>query len=192
MRKKIFAIAIAMICLAVLTSTTLAYFTASDVAQNVITSGGIAIKVVEQQLVNGALQPYPSQPIQIEPGTTVSKIVSVANLEQPAWIRMCYTITVLDRDDKEMAVSEEELSSVISIEPDAHNWTMKDGWWYYSGAVASGEATGPLFTQVHFSGPKMGNKYQECSIIINVTAQAVQAANNGITALDAAGWSTKE
>lgn len=192
MRKKIFAIAIAAICFAVLTSTTLAYFTASDVAQNVITSGGIAIKVVEQQLVNGALQPYPSQSIQIEPGTTVSKIVSVANLEQPAWIRMCYTITVLDRDDKEMAVSGEELSSVISIEPDAHNWTMKDGWWYYNGVVASGEVTGPLFTQVHFSGPKMGNKYQECSIVIDVTAQAVQTANNGITALDAAGWPTKE
>ena len=60
MKKKVLYIAIVVICLALITGGTYAYFTTSDTARNVITSGGIEVKVVEQQLVNGTLQPYPS------------------------------------------------------------------------------------------------------------------------------------
>ena len=34
----------------------------------------------------------------------------------------------------------------------------------------------------------MGNEYQRCKVIVDVTAQAVQHVNNGGTVLDAAGW----
>ena len=188
MKKKALYIAIVVICLALITGGTYAYFSTSDTARNVITSGGIEVKVVEQQLVNGTLQPYPSQPIPVMPATTVSKIVSVQSTKQAAWVRMNYTLTVYDADGKKMEIPADELAKVIVITPDATNWTQKDGWWYYNTAIASGETTKPLFEEVAFSGPHMDNKYQSCTVVIDVTAQAVQKANNGATVLEALGW----
>ena len=189
MKKKILYIAVVVICLSLITSGTLAYFTAEDTARNVITSGGIDIEVVEQQLVDGTLQPYPDQPIPVMPATTVSKVVSVKSTEQAAWIRVNYTVTVYDADEKILEVPAEELNKVIVIAPNTANWMLKDGWWYYDTAVKAGEMTTPLFEQVAFSGPDMDNKYQNCTVVIDVTAQAVQQANNGDTVMEAAGWS---
>lgn len=192
MKKRIFALAVVVICLSILASTTLAYFTDIGTARNVITSGGIGIEVVEQQLVDNTLQPYPSQPIPVMPAATVSKIVSVQNSKQAAWIRMGYTVTVFDADGKEMALPAGDLNKVILIAPNSDNWTLKDGWWYYTDAVKAGDMTKPLFEEVVFSGPDMGNKYQNCTVVIDVTAQAVQYANNGTTVLDAVGWPEAE
>lgn len=189
MKKKVLYIAIVVICLALITGGTYAYFTTSDTARNVITSGGVGVQVVEQQqLENGAFKPYPSQPIKIMPATPVSKIVSVQSTGQAAWVRMNYTLTVYDADGKKMDIPADELAKVIVITPDATNWTQKDGWWYYSTAIKSPETTKPLFEEVEFSGPHMDNKYQSCTVVIDVTAQAVQKANNGATVLEALGW----
>ena len=188
MKKRILYIAAIIICLSLITGGTYAYYTTSDTARNVITSGGVEVAVVEQQLVNGTLQPYPSQPIPVMPATTVSKIVSVQSTEQAAWVRMNYTLTVYDADGKKMDIPADELAKVIVITPDATNWTQKDGWWYYNTAVKSGETTKPLFEEVAFSGQHMDNKYQLCTVVIDVTAQAVQQANNGATVWEALGW----
>ena len=191
MKKKILYIAAIVICLSLITGGTYAYFTASDTARNVITTSGVKINVVEQQLINGTLQPYPSQPIPVMPATTVSKIVSAQSIEQAAWVRMNYTLTVYDADGKKMEIPADELAKVIVIESDTTNWTLKDGWWYCITAVKGGEMTKPLFEEVAFSGPDMDNKYQGCTVVIDVIAQAVQKANNGATVWEALGWPAK-
>lgn len=188
MKKKILYIAAIFVCLSIITGGTYAYYTTSDTARNVITSGGIEVNVVEQQLVNGTLQPYPSQPIPVMPATTVSKIVSAQSTEQAAWVRMNYTVTVYDADGNKMEVPADELARVIVIDPDTTNWILKDGWWYCKTAIKSGETTSPLFEEVVFSGPNMDNKYQNCTVEIVVTAQGVQHANNGSSVMDALGW----
>ena len=38
----------------------------------------------------------------------------------------------------------------------------------------------------------MSNMYQNSKAVIDVTAQATQVANNGTSALDAAGWPEEE
>ena len=188
MKKRIFVLAVALICLSVLASTTIAYFTDTDIARNVITSGGIDIHIIEQQLSDGKLVDFPNEPIPVMPASTVSKIVSVQNTDEPAWIRVIYTVTVYDIEGRAMDIPAEELAKVIGITPDTTNWTMKDGWWYYNYAVKTGETTLPLFEKVVFSGPHMDNKYQNCTVVIDVDAQAVQTANNGETVWDAHGW----
>lgn len=188
MKKRIFALAVVLTCLSILASTTLAYFTDIGTARNVITSGGIGIQVIEQQLVGGTLQPWPETPVPVMPGTTVSKIASAKNLEQPAWIRMNYTVTVYDATGKTMDVPAGELAEVIVIDANDDAWTQKDGWWYYKAAVNTGETTAPLFEEVVFSGPHMDNKYQNCTVTVDVTAQAVQKVHNGDTVMDAQGW----
>ena len=189
MKKKILAFAVIVICLALITGTTLAYFTTEDTARNVITSGRIQVEILEQQLVDGVLKPYPSQPIPVMPGATVSKIVSARSDGQPAWIRMSYTMTVLDADGKEMNIPAEEMEKVFTIVPDSQNWTLKDGWWYCGEAVSGGNTSAPLFKEVKFSGPYMDNKYQNSTLVIDVELEAVQQAHNGTTALEAVGWS---
>lgn len=188
MKKKILAMAVVLICVSILASTTLAFFTDHGIAHNVITTGGIRLEIVEQQNVDGEIRPYPADPIQIMPGTTVSKIVSLRSLAQSGWLRAKYTITVLDPAGRVMNVPAEELEKLITIDTDNVKWTEKDGWFYYAEALSGGDSTKPLFTQVHFNGPGMGNEYQNCTVVIDVQAQAVQQANNGDSALTAAGW----
>lgn len=188
MKKKILYIAAVLICLSIITGGTYAYYTAADTARNVITTGGVEVAVVEQQMVNGTLQTYPSQPIRILPATTVSKIVSVQSTAQPAWVRMRYTLNVYDAGGNKLQIPAEELEKVILIETDTAGWTLKDGWWYYPTAIRSGEITTPLFREVTFSGPNMDNKYQGCTLTIDVTAQAVQQAHNGSSVSEALGW----
>lgn len=188
MKKKLLYIATILLCLSIVTSGTLAYFTAEDTARNVITSGGIQIQIVEEQLVDGTLQPYPNQPITIMPATTVSKVVSVQNLEEAAWVRANYTITVYDADGIKMEIPSDELNKMIIIDPNSTDWTQKDGWWYCNEVVQTEEKSKPLFENVAFSGPYMDNKYQCSTVLIEVSAQAVQQANNGSTVMEAAGW----
>lgn len=188
MIKKLLYIAMVLLCLSVISTGTLAYFTAEDTARNVITSGGIAVEVVEQQMVNGTLQPYPNEPIPVMPATTVSKIVAVKSTEQEAWVRMYYSVTVFDANGQKMEIAPEELEKVIIIEPDSINWTRKWDWWYCIEPVESGETSKPLFEEVKFSGAHMDNKYQNCTVVVDITAQAVQHANNGAFVMEAIGW----
>ena len=188
MKKRICAIAVVVICLSILASTTLAYFTDIGTARNVIASGGVNITVVEQQLINGSLQPYPNQPIPIMPAKTVSKVVSVRNEQQDSWVRVRYTVTVCDASGKVLDIPAEELNRVICIEPDTGSWTLKDGWWYCNSVLKSGKTSNPLFKEVAFSGPDMKNNYQNCTVLIEVSARAVQYANNGKTVMEALGW----
>lgn len=188
MKKRILAIAVVIICMSILASVTIAYYTDSATARNVITSGGIDIEVLEQQLVDGELVDYPDEPIPVMPTGEVSKIVSVQSNQQTAWIRANYTITVYDAENKVMQISADELDKVIVIEPDGEKWTEKNGWWYYNTAVETGKMTDPLFEKVAFSGPHMDNRYQGAKVVIDVAAEAVQKANNGETVMDALGW----
>ena len=188
MKKKIIYIAAIIICLSIITGGTYAYFTGEATARNVITSGSVEVSVVEQQLTDGALQPYPEQPIPVMPGTEVSKIVSARSEAQKAWVRMAFAVSIYDAAGEKVDISEEELESMILIAPEEAAWTERDGWWYCAEPVGHGELTPPLFESVAFSGPEMGNEFQNCTVIIDVTAQAVQQANNGQTVLDAVGW----
>lgn len=188
MKKKLLYIAAMLICLSIMTGGTLAYYTTSDTARNVITSDGVKVQVVEQQMVGGTSQPYPNQPIPVMPTDTVSKIVAVRNEDQPAWVRMRYTVTVHNPQGEVMNFPAGELSQAIVITPDSSSWTLKDGWWYYNTHLKSGEVSTPLFEEVFFSGPHMDNKYQLCTVTIDVTAQAVQKVHNGTSVMEALGW----
>lgn len=188
MKKRVFAIAVIVICLSILASTSLAYYTTKGTARNTITSGGIAVEVVEKQLVDGVLKDYPNGPndsIPVMPTSEVSKIVSVKCTEKEAWVRMTYTVTVLDAEEP---ISAAELKKAVIIETDDENWIQKGDWWYYKTSLKTGETTKPLFNTVSFSGPDMDDRFQGTKVKVNVIAQAVQKANNGTTVEEAQGW----
>jgi len=192
MKKKIAATAVLLSLLSISAAGTLAYFIDSDIAHNVITTGDIDIQIVEKQVDpnnSTELIPYPDQPIKgIMPGTPVSKIVSVKNLEHSddAWIRVMVNITGQLADGT--AIMPDQLK-VISFEHDETAWEYdeEEGYYYYMKKVGSGESTSPLFEEVLFA-TDMGNEYQGCTVYIDVTAEAVQADNNGGTYNEIKSW----
>ena len=183
MKKRIFALAVAIICLAIAAYGTSAYFTHEQTATNVITSGSIKVELQEWSDTGNGLVPF----VDLEgvlPGMEISKIVQVKNTGgQAAWVRVSA--------DKSIHLAEgvngEVDLSLISYDLNTAFWTEKDGFYYYNTILQPNEVTEPLFTKVIFSAT-MSNMYQNSKAVIDVTAQATQVANNGTSALDAAGW----
>lgn len=182
MKKRILTVAAMVVCLALLGAGTLAYFTDEVQVHNVITSGAVDIRVEEWQQEGDDWVPYPTDPVEIMPGTDLSKIVTVKNLDAKSWVRAKIDV-VIKKGDDEMDLTEEQLDALLDINLNLGTapgqWTDGgDGWYYYNTPVEKGEATEPLFKHVHFSGPNMTNEYQNCTVEVNVTAQATQFANN--------------
>lgn len=192
MKKKMLIVAAATICLAAGASGTLAYFTSENTAHNVITSGGVNIEVVEKtKNTEGVLVDFPKEGMKgIMPGTDVSKIVSVKNTgESEAWVRVQVESMIKAADGSNLALEIEKVGPVMTYTVGS-NWTLDNGYYYYTKPVAAGESTDILFDTVTFA-PEMGNDYQNCTANIEISAQAVQTANNGTTVLEAKGWPAK-
>ena len=188
MKKKIFALALIALCAAVTAAGTLAYYTDSATAHNVITSGGIDIEIVET-MSNG--ETFVDQ-TGVMPATAVSKIVKVHNDQDEAWIRVQlitsvesaggaseldskYVIPRFVNDDNAIA-----LEDIKTMDTSFFKWMYKDGYWYYTEPVAKDADTDVLFHEVYFA-KEMPNEYQNCTVKINVVAEAVQTAHNGET-----------
>ena len=186
LKKRFMVCALVVMLLSIIAETTLAYYTTSATAHNVITTSGIAITL--QETVDSEGTPFVDL-TGVMPGQEVAKIVAVRNDEEEAFVRIAVDVVIKDGTGKVMDLDEKTLSGLISMDYDKTNWKEKDGVWYYSKALATGEKTKPLFTKVIFDGPNMTNEYQNCSVEIHVDAQAVQVRNNpGTTALTAKGW----
>ncbi len=186
MKKRIVLVCALVLCIGISVLSTVAYFTAEDTARNVITAGSLDIEVIEEcENEEGELVPYPGEPIQVLPGAKVSKIVSVKNNDAEAYVRIKLDVAVKDPEGNALDADGAVLT-VCSNEMWLAN-EDNDGWFYYNGTVKSGEITLPVIDGVEFSAD-MGDEFQGAVVEINVTAQAVQAANNGDNVFSAQGW----
>nr|MBQ8245066.1 hypothetical protein [Oscillospiraceae bacterium] len=191
MKKRIFAMAVIAICLAILAYGTTAYYTVEETAHNVISSGAVDVEVVEWQKTPTGLEEYPTQPITIMPATQVSKIVTVKNIDAESFVRAKYHLVVKDSAGRVKEIPASQLDKIIDVTLTTDGWTRKDGdgeWWYYEKPLKAGETTETLITGVSFDGPNMTNEYQNCTVEVVVTAQGVQTAHNKETVLEAVGW----
>lgn len=180
MKKKLLILSVLVICIATLAGGTIAYFTSEGRAHNVITTGGVEIELHEWA---DAEHKVPFKDVSgVMPGAAVTKIVEVKNTgSAPAWVRVS-----VDKNIQLQGGGTPNLDFVeLNINED--DWTLRDGYYYYNTALAAGKTTEPLFTTVRFN-VNMNNDYQNSTATVDVYAQAVQTANNGSTALTAAGW----
>lgn len=182
-KKRIGLIATIVCCIAILASGTVAYFTAQETAYNVITTGALAMRLVEEG-ADG--KPFPKEGITgVLPNMEVTKKVYVENTgDVDMYVRIA-----LDTNVESMQEGVEKLpfDDHISLNINKTDWTEKDGYYYYNRVLKPGEATEPLFTTVSFDA-KMGNEYMNARVRIDVDAQAVQSKNNTDSPLTAAGW----
>ena len=181
MKRKILILSVLAICIATLAAGTLAYFTSEGKAHNVITTGGVEITV--QEWADEEKQTPFEDVTGIMPGMTVTKIAEIRNTgASDAWIRVLITKNIQLADDGTPNTDLLELNLNLT------DWTLgEDGYLYYNKALKPGEVTKPIFTAVTFK-PDMGNEYQNATATVDVSAQAVQTANNGDTVMAAKGW----
>lgn len=185
MKRRLFAGALLLIALSLMAYGTLAYFTAEETVHNVITSGDIAIELLEWADENKTI-PFPQQGVSgVMPGQRIVKIVEVKNTGSgAAWVRV--------RVDKEITLSKgvqgEADPALLQLDYDKTSWTQsEDGFYYYNRKLLAGEVTAPLFAAVTYD-PKMDNRYQNSTARVVVTAYAVQTENNGDSVTEASGW----
>ena len=180
MKRKLLILSVLAICIATLAAGTLAYFTSEGKAHNVITTGGVKIAVQEWADEN---KQTPFENLEgIMPGMTVTKIAEIKNTgASDAWVRV--------KVEKSIKLKGEGTpdTGLVELALNTADWTEKDGYYYYTKVLKPGEVTAPIFTAVTFK-PDMGNEYQNATATVDVSAQAVQTANNGTSALTASGW----
>ena len=179
MKRKLLILSVLAICIATLAAGTLAYFTSEGKAHNVITTGGVEITVQEWADVEKT-KPFEDL-TGVMPNTTVTKIAEIKNTgASDAWVRV--------KVEKSIKLQGEGTPDTGLVELTINtDWTEKDGYFYYTKALKPGEVTAPIFTAVTFKAD-MGNEYQNATATVDVSAQAVQTANNGDTVMDAKGW----
>ena len=180
MKRKLLILSVLAICIATLAAGTLAYFTSEGKAHNVITTGGVEI-TVQEWADEEKTKPFEDL-TGVMPNTTVTKIAEIKNTgASDAWVRV--------KVEKNIKLQGEGTSdtSLVELTLNTADWTEKDGYYYYTKVLKPGEVTAPIFTAVTFK-PDMGNEYQNATATVDVTAQAVQTANNGTSALTASGW----
>lgn len=181
MKKKLFALSVMAMLIAICSFGTAAFYNAQDTAHNVITMGNVNIaisewadeeKTIEFSNVDGVL-----------PNTSVTKVVEIRNTgKSDAWVRVRIEKNISLNSDSEGD------TGLISLNINEGAWIDgNDGYYYYSKKLSEDEVTEPVFTKVEFS-KDMDNSYVGAVCSVEVFAEAVQSANNGGEVLSADGW----
>lgn len=158
---------------------TLAYFTSSDTATNVVTTGNVKIEIHETTNENPEDYVYvPDKGIVYTkpyvPGSVISKIPIIKNTgSNSAYVRA--RIVFLDDNNNEVSFGDHQKPEI-----DIQNaWLSTDGiYYYYSSVLAPGEETSPLFTAVSIP-TSWGNDMADFKFNVVVKAEAVQSDNTG-------------
>ncbi len=186
MKRKLLFLASAVICLSIAATGTLAYFTGEYRQTNVITTGSVDIALQEWG-DEEETKPF-VDPSGVMPGTDVTKIPEVVNTgSSAAWIRVKVEKKILTGGKEEAPA--DVVEKLIGLDIDTKAWTYQDGYYYYNSELEPKASTAPVFTKVSIS-KDMDNAFKNAQIKVDVAAEAVQVANNGESAVTAAGWPT--
>lgn len=131
-RKELKEILISLVLLIFLIGTgiTYAYYIDKDTLFNTVTAGESDITIIEK---------FPEPPENPEPGTEVTKEVSVQNNKSKSWVRML------------VKVNDSRIEEKLILDFNRTDWVQgEDSYWYYKKPVQSGEITEPLLRSVTF------------------------------------------
>ena len=178
-KSRLLLIAICAIFLTALTQPTLAYYTATGTATNVVTSGSIRLKIHETT-ADGS--DFPKEGVYVIPGDIVSKRVTVENVcDHPFFLR----VSLVSGATNETLTPDE----CLKLDINTQNWVYLDGYYYYNTILRPGETTPALFTQVEIVGSKVDQTHIGSTLRLTVNAYAVQCENNPAEhPWDALGW----
>ena len=171
MKKKWTIATVLVLVVALLAVGTWAYFSAVGRADNVITMGSVKLALHDE---DGAGQPFTT--VSAMPGSVVKKVVYVENVGSGAfYTRVKITPKMVAENGEIIPLDASE--RLLTLDLNDKDWIAGEGgYYYYRGSVDPQAATPKLFNKVSFS-KDMGNEYQNATVYIYVTAEAVQTAN---------------
>lgn len=179
LRTKILVIAMLVAIIAVLSYGTLAFYSTTGKATNVITTGGIQL-TVHEKTAEGA--DFPAEGVSVIPGDVVDKIVTVENTcDHPFYLRVKLVNSSTDQSLP---------PDSLQVDLNTANWTDgRDGYIYYNTVLEPGQTTEPVFTQVEVVGQYVTVDHIGETMSLTVDAYALQSENNPAEhPWDAAGW----
>ena len=194
-RRKAALIAVLAVLALVGAGLTAAFTTRSMTADNVLTFGSVKMRtIMQEQQADGSLEEVPEGYEVRAPFGLASRVVTIQNMGvSDMYVRARPVIQAVSEAGEERG----DASSVTEFRMDETGAWVEgdDGWWYYTGRVSaaddgsdSGEVTAPLMEGLEFVGDVYDLTGPGGSLEFTVEAQAVQADNNGESALDAQGW----
>ena len=171
MKKKILSIClVAVIAAMAIAGASLAYFTAEDTATNVFTVGNVAIDLTEPEWDKKGAVDAP----EVYPGEALAKDPTVKNTgKNPCFVR----ISVTGWDSlKNAKLSAQDITHRTDYvdEKLGENWTLYDGYFYYTKVLAVNETTDALFDQIVIP-TDVTNGDAATEYKLDVKAYAVQA-----------------
>ena len=171
MKKKWTIATVLLLAVALLAVGTWAYFSAVGTADNVITMGSVKLALHDE---DGNGNPFTT--VRVMPGSVVNKVVYVENVGSGAfYTRVKITPEVVAENGEIIPLDASE--RLLTLDLNDKDWIAGEGgYYYYRGSVDPQAATSKLFNHVTFS-KDMGNEYQNTTVHIYVTAEAVQTAN---------------
>lgn len=161
---------------------TLAYFTDSDAATNVITMGHVDIDLDEPEFDEEAGDDKTIT--DITPGQKITKdpTITVDEDSADAYLRATITFEGLTDGTNNTKNQISELLANINIDtevseasPAAWYYNSEDGYYYYNTKVSAGNSV-ELFTEVEIPA-SWGNEVADLTFKIIVSAEAIQADN---------------
>lgn len=168
-KQKLLVLAAVVALITLFSRSTLAYYTVTGIATNVVTSGEIRLQIHETD-ENG--DPFPEEGVTVIPGDTVGKVVAVQNVcRHPFWLR----VKLVKGSTGESLRAEDALQIVDLNDRD---WKLVGDYWYYDEILYPGETTEPLFTQVEINGKYVNQHDIGSALTLTVKAYAVQSENN--------------
>ena len=180
-RRKLLLLALVALILALAAQMSVAYFSTTGTATNVVTSGGIRLTIHE---VTDGGKPFPKNGVKVIPGDVVHKEVFVENsFDHPFWLR----VRLVWGDDSERLDAE---SALQITDLNDSEWILhSDGYYYYHRILEPREFTEPLFKEVHLVGDLVDQHDIGTALTITVKAEAVQSEHNPAQyPWDASGW----
>jgi len=181
LKNRILLMALAAMVLTLLTQGSLAYYTTTGKATNVVTSGDLELTI--REMTDQGTE-FPARGVYVLPGDRVSKVVTVENTcNHPFYLRVKLVYGI---DAKELPAED-----CFKLNINTEHWVLKDGWYYYTGILQPGEETPEFFSHVEIVGSKVDTGYIGKTLQLTVKVQAVQSENNPIENNDtttAVGW----
>ena len=181
-RIKLVLISLAAVLFAMLARETVAYFTTTGIAENVVTMG--YLKLVVHEEITGADR-FSDTGVYVMPGQVVGKKVTVENdCDHPFFLRVKLTHSI---NDEALAVD-----GILVPDINEEYWEYRNGYYYYKDILQPREITEPLMNTVTVSGDKVTTEYLGKTLDLKIHAFAVQSENNGTIVWEADGWPSEE
>ena len=181
MKKKITAVSLLAILIALLALGSTAYFTAEGRATNVVTTNAIEMSISEEgDFIPTSTNGVYELPDTLMPSQSVRKEVTIRNDgPEPFYTRVKVDIDIRNSNGQAM---DDHFDQYVGLNFQS-GWVSSNGWYYYNsptGVAPNGDTTA-IFTTVLLK-PETPNEMMDAKVSIVVTAQAVQTKNNPIPA----------